>query len=583
MTDINKLVQEDAPNMSIVTGPGHRNWAMQNRTMNQFSNIGGATHLDKPIPNTPIQQSTGMSREIYPKLDLEPFQKKMKSCILAKRDIFVNVSPSGGKTAPVVRAWEEMLRNATNPSQIPKIIWICPNREVGRQIITEFRTELLDSIRDESLPPFLFKSTPLYTSGGSPWANANYSRFTRQDEGILKNEVDKWIGIEMDVIGKRAPTSKTIVSICTWNTFEKSMKLLKPRIIVIDEVQQRFEVENNVQAKEQAKALIETIKVAPPSMVSSIVLLTGSINSNIVDPFINYVNKKYNRNFEPIIEAVQNRASLKVFPCNSMTKYQDIIKSVKEQITGKSTNILIVKFSTKIIEKYCDELIKQLPPKDVNFVAGNKKISGISYQQKLYGQSYKYHQTLPQLAKTIQGKENSPEWIASNLTQMLTGHDGKGNRRDKKLAECLIRGFGYIKAPKEADGSRPPIVMDDMKIVEYLFKNGRISTLFATTMAGVGVNLKVRNLYITTLSIFPGKNISDSDLVQLVHRAGRTDNVAANIFCPPDDILKVTDAIKATPQLTSFSNMEERLKDADADNSLIQNIFRAIVSPIKKI
>jgi len=582
MTDINKLVQEDAPNMSIVTGPGHRNWAMQNRSMNQFSNIGSATYLDKPIPNTPTQQSISMSREIYPKLKLNAFQETMKKRILANRDVFVNVSPSGGKTAPVIRAWEEMLRKTKNPSQIPKIIWICPNREVGRQIITEFRTELLDSIRDKSLPPFLFKSTPLYTSGGSPWANADHSRFTHQDESILKNEVDKWIGIEMNVIGKRDPTSKTIVSICTWDTFEKSMELLKPRIIVIDEVQERFKPENNEQAKEQAKALVKTIKLAPFSMISSIVLLTGSINSNIIDPFINYVNKKYNRNFEPIIEAVQNRASLKVFPCNSMTKYQDIIKNVKEQIVGKSTNILIVKFSTKIINKYCEDLIKLLPPRDVNFVAGNKKISGIDYQ-RAYGQSSERFQTLPQLAKTIQGKENSPEWVASNLTQMLTGHDGKGNKRDKKLAECLIRGFGYIKAPKEADGSRPPIVMDDMKIVEYLFKNGRISTLFATTMAGVGVNLKVRNLYITALSIFPGKNISDSDLVQLVHRAGRTDNVAANIFCPPDDILKVTDAIKATPHLTSFSNMKERLKDADADKSLIQNIFRAIVSPIKKI
>jgi len=576
MSDINELIKESLPSMGIVTGPNSANWKNRYTSSNQFSEIGRSNALNKsPKEKLELQTSSGMDRETFYKIatskkGLNEFQKKMIVLIANKRDMFVNVSPSGGKTSPVVRVWETFLRETTIPSKLPKLVWICPNRQLAGQVITIIRHELLDSAQDRSLPIFLLQQT----LGNHPF-----------DINLTKNQVNEftqlinsWIAIEMDVAGGRPVTDNSIVCICTWNKAINAIQKMNPKIIVVDEVQERFKVENDEQTEEQLRALFKTLKVAPKT--SSVSLLTGSVNSNIIKPFIDYVNSKYNRNFEPVIEAVANRASLQVFPASNISKYKDIIQLVKNQIKGRTTNNLIAKFSGNVIKKLSDDLIKELPAKDINYITGNhEKISPYSSQYQYRGKfSPNPDRRLATIAREIKSEEGSPKWLTTNLQEMINGQDKNKNERNKHLAQCILRGFGYIKAPKEADGTRGEMHIDDLKVVENLFKSGKISTVFTTTMAGVGVNLKVSNLYITSLQIYPGKNISDSDLVQLVHRAGRDENVAANIFCPPDDILKVCDAIKASPQLASVPNLNTRLTkndfwDPKGEWDLIKNIF----------
>jgi superfamily II DNA helicase RecQ len=116
----------------------------------------------------------------------------------------------------------------------------------------------------------------------------------------------------------------------------------------------------------------------------------------------------------------------------------------------------------------------------------------------------------------------------------------------------------------------------DVKVVEQLFKSGKIYFLLATTAVGVGVNLAVRNIYVPSIMMYSqggyGK-MDTSTLVQLINRAGRgaSNITVANIFCHPDDVVWITTLINSGDPSQHVNAIP--FKDKKDPDSLI-NIFK---------
>jgi hypothetical protein len=122
------------------------------------------------------------------------------------------------------------------------------------------------------------------------------------------------------------------------------------------------------------------------------------------------------------------------------------------------------------------------------------------------------------------------------------------NITDPELRNYVLHGFGYILRNKENPNDKKADL--DSKIVARLFSEGKIHTIIATTAVGVGVNLKVRKLYIEdaligTKGIFSNQ-IGIAELSQLLNRTGRSDFKESYIVTTSKGLEKIKRALAAT-------------------------------------
>jgi hypothetical protein len=99
---------------------------------------------------------------------------------------------------------------------------------------------------------------------------------------------------------------------------------------------------------------------------------------------------------------------------------------------------------------------------------------------------------------------------------------------------------------------------NDFRIVAKLFSEGRIKTLMVTDAVGVGVNMDVQNIFMTSTTKPDGygnfEAIKLSNLSQFLNRGGRSRFKEANIYAPEADIPAVREALAA-----GITDFEERL------------------------
>jgi hypothetical protein len=375
-------------------------------------------------------------------------------------------------------------------------------------------------------------------------------------------------------------TDKTIAYSCTYSYAPKIIEKLKPRLIIIDELQERFPIESDSsKLDDKITSLLRTIENAPDN--SSIIMLTGSMNISTCNSLVQILNIKTNRDFKTESAPALNRAALTVIPL-IIHKPEDISKLAIDQIRSGMNNNLIAIFSTGKIISIANIIISKTPEFPPDIITGFKSHS--NFNQQRYAGANKYNTTTIQnIAANIKNEFISPEWMHNHLESMITGTD----ENSKFLGRCIQHKFGFIFAPKNPDGTKAEFDVNDVILVQELFKLGKIHTVFATTMVGVGVNLSVNNLYIPTIQIYKGKNISQSDITQLVNRAGRKTDSFANIFCNPNDMEFIRHALDELPgnhiAIISFDEMKERLDYTTMiDGTVIKLNHESLKNIIKK-
>lgn len=519
----------------------------------------------------------------------ENWQQKIIDNIHNRVDQFVNVSPAGGKSYPIQRGfWLPMVAKAKTIDQLPKVLWICENKTLASEVRNGFIEIILDIL---SKPPkdgsYIEHLVPPYLKFNTNVGNKQQFIPTNQNIGELRKFAQHLTSLKMQGSNETI-NQHTIAASCTYKYAPEFIKEMQPRIVVIDEIQERFKVTTGDHNQtisglkdldDRVEYLIKTFKTLPPPRICNVALLTGSMAHGTSKGIMDYLNHKYNRQFVPIsTDSAFNRAAVSVIPYDHLTRNDGkrddraIIKEVTGHIRNDQKFNLVAIFSQVSIKRICNDIIKSTPKRSPEATVGargniNTKYPGVQAQTQVG------RDVIANLAKKM---ESDPQELLKHLKSMLKGEIVGGVRTDRDLANALLHGVGYIMAEGREGGkvtrAYNPL---DVKLVEILLKSGKINTVLATTSVGVGVNLKIKNLYLPSTIIPSGGKLGAMDpstLVQLLNRAGRKDNMAATVYCNTRDFERVIqyfgkgkyagDPSQSVPVIP-FSNMGGSLYGSD--------------------
>lgn len=147
-------------------------------------------------------------------------------------------------------------------------------------------------------------------------------------------------------------------------------------------------------------------------------------------------------------------------------------------------------------------------------------------------------------------KQNFPE-SQSDTIRRIRNIPEASQLENPKLRECVGRKIGFIytrddenlTAEDKALGVKG-ISEKDKMIIADLFSTGKINVLFATPAIGIGVNVKIRNMYLPTLNKPEGTGkdftvrnelVNKRELSQLINRAGRSKNISISSIHTPNE------------------------------------------------
>lgn len=511
---------------------------------------------------------------------LEPWQQDLKNALLGRiphrQDIFVNVMPAAGKTAPLVMAW--MLSSGHNtPPKFDKICWVCPTVQLANQVFhgdlkPSFLKVLKYNVQNTKLLQLLklsgtlqYQSPYKMAEPGSP----NLADIPSEHMLPLVMKFLEHAGCLRTGSGAVGEIHKDLsFSTCTYSFAPNIIKIQQPDIVVIDELQQYFPIQQSVNvesAKQKVKEFINTLEAVPKT--SSLVFLTGSMNKETATQILEFINKQFNRKLTYInAPGAKNRAYINVIPHSKLKTPQDLTAIVKDTVFRRDPGNCIVVFSVeKRILQVAEQLMKSLPQRSIEAIAGVKpNISKVFTQDDTnvnpINNSMSLNQTMDHLSKEFE----HPQYIANWLQHMLNSPTDPSksspiyplnqfanqytNVSDPFLAKCILCGFGYLAGGKRRDRK---MTNRDIMLVQTLFKMGKIYCLLATDMIGVGTTLTIKNLYIPTLQK-RGEGgfgpIDDSSLVQLLHRTGRSPSITGNIYCNDSDFKRIVQMINSNPE-----------------------------------
>lgn len=568
---------------------------------------GRYAHLGRPIGNTPI----GPKASYMPKFQLTPWQQELKDHILQRRsDILVNVNPAGGKTKPCVEAWQESY--ARNGEQ-RNILWVTPTIQLANQVYTvDLKRAITDMIAKwtnnpaESgfplrlLPPGL--QHEMVRSGAS---NAKELRITPE----IYHELDAWVSETLMFFKARSNpigrlSNNTIAATCTFPYAVEIMRIQKPKILVIDELQQYVPInahpDDDIQ--DQAKFFVQMMENIPRDCM--LIFLTGSMNSITAEQIANFMNVHFNRNVQVFQRSASNRAFIQVIPHDKMRTKDDIVNIAKQAVFDREIGSAMALFSVQSSEPawrnkrailpIAMSLLEKLPQKSIKALTG---VDPIPSQFDAHSEP-RDNMNLADAAKELSQQHLDPQWWANHLNYMLwVGQEQAEGRMpvprdefgpkpfpDPILARCLLSGFGYIAGGKRDRSAYIP----DIMLTQALFKEGKIHFLFATDMIGVGTTLQIRKLYLPTLNKFDPKQgkpspMDTSTLVQLINRVGRQTGISATVYCSRDEHERIVRSLTADPSSNvepalfgdGTSGIEKALKGKQMTDSVIL-LLRAI-------
>lgn len=553
------------------------------------------SRLPIPIPTyngLEIQSRPSYGHSISSVNDLAPWQQRLYQMVRDRKDVLVNVNPAGGKTKPIVFAWQDSFGH--DPEH-DRILWITPTVQLANQVFhVDLKEALLDRIKKWTSGANTRFPTQLLPIEVQAAIARSRNASTAADVKMSSNDVNAlnhWLSGTALVL-KAAGTGignisqYTIASVCTYPYAVEFIKKQRPNIVVIDELQQYTPIlpsdPSNKDKLKEAQSFVSILREIPRT--ATLVLLTGSMNAKTTDQIIDFINKHFSRKltaFSPNGNegSAANRAYIHIEPHTKMKSQSDRLEIIKHGINNKEEGSCMIMFSAKSTDpqdiyangifSIAKRLTLMLPQRSIKQVFGVDPTENISHDmQRIAPHPYAMNQnrdqqymSLSAATARIKGNPEDPEYMASYLAYMLN-HDkmefgsqyatdeSKESRADPFLAKCILCGFGYL-----ANGGKRSIRMhnDDIMLVQNLFKQGKIYFLLATDMIGVGTTLTIRKLYLPELNKFSGQyignaHVDSSSLVQLINRVGRQTSVAAHIYCNPEDYIEINRLLRQDPK-----------------------------------
>lgn len=537
--------------------------------------IGGIRPADAPFGerkthkynrNADIEYNADGSEKQLPKYQtfkpkMDGWQLELYNHILRRprQNIFVNAMPAAGKTWPIVAAWQETekLNRPTGArlASADRILWVTPT------------VQLADQIYHNDLWPTLVKIELSNTVGTLTAELFNTKRERIEQKTCLRTGVAK--------IGP-SPSLDTNFVVCTYPFAPYAIEHQNPDIVVIDETQEYVPIdEHEAQfVKDKASSFVQILKNT--SKQSSIILLTGSMHKETTEAIVSFLYTQFHRQFITVnAPTARNRAYIQVIPFERMGTSNDIQNLVMNHIRQESRGNAIILFSVRNHEEsvrakrsiipIAETLVRRLPMRSI------EKVVGVSPNNNFDSKSYHTNPNSPYSKDTIsthdaqqymtQDRED-PQYIANWLGRMLkapphgTVHNSPGKQKpndipDPLLAKCILCGFAYLAGGGQRDRR---LMSEEIGIVQTLFKLGKIYSLLATDMIGVGTTLTIQNLYIPTLTkmMTTGKfgEVNDSSLVQLIHRVGRLPSASGTVYCNPKDFTRIVHFLNENPEET---------------------------------
>jgi len=552
-----------------------------------------------PYPKPPTTSGIDMPRKLQDlnkefEIKQSPWQKDITIRIGAYENLFINVSPSGGKTLPVITAWSNLIKHWTKSgrtTQKPTILFVAKTKQLALQVYMDLRKVLQGLIISGELD--IIGHPNITTSLLTP-AQINYLKSLLNSLAVIRTG-----GGPRTPFGVTTTTSDTLAIVATPPLANRIIKESKTkfRLVVIDELQEYLNkpaVGNSPEepsSSQDVKDMVSIIKEAAADRHTSIVLMTGSLNEKTTASLISWLKLitkhfRMSKKFHPIIEAVKNRSYIKVIPVGDLKTGNDLAKLTDKIITNKQKNSLLMLFSVKKpgqpigpkikknIMAISEKLIRILPRKSPEAIVG-KSINRRTTTQNMRDNELKSH-----ISGVVQSFRRSD---LEELQDMINGYsiiNGKRFPRDQLLGECILHSFGYIASVSERiKAMGHPVENMDTIFVQKLFKEGKIPLIIATDAVGVGANLKVRHMYIPSLQKFSGGAfgpINDSTLMQIVHRAGRHPQETAVIYCDDDDVGRVSNAINTKEPYVAIPEVSTK----NVNMRMILSIFSSIARPL---
>lgn len=563
------------------------------------------TYFDKSMGDNPKKQYQDMSMDAY--------QKRVYQQILNNRNIFVAASPAAGKTRPTTKALlQKYIIAAENRDRPPKVLVSVPLAQLALQTQEEYVNIFID---------LFTKRTPGYNEDQE---SIKMSRIINMFPGKIRDELALLVGetytsfqyhklfnfIKNNMIGiatagaSGRPTQDTMIDIAVVELAAKQVQNKYYDIIIVDEVQELFKE----YATEYDKDLIKDAgfyhTIFDKGQNSQFIFLTGTTASKTADNFIEHLEKFYKmKKFDllssktlPDSKPSTNRSELRVVPYTEMGtgdifQVPMIAKAIKKRLDNNIKYNALIIFSKKVIYEICKRLIDIVEPKSIigqtsTIISADKskESSPWSFRQpfgRSTGQITSSGVPFIKGALTGSAMGTLPKSQASKYGEFKHQQKIKVGARqfvsNELLAHCLVRGFGFMAGGQEEnlknDIERAMFLpFEDKKVVQDLFKNGKIKFVLATDAVGIGVNMIVQHLFLPSLDKFTaGKTgpISTGPLLQLLHRAGRGAVGTAFVYTSPENVERVTYLFSKDPTETVDVVSIDRLKNATPINKLI--------------
>lgn len=549
------------------------------------------------------------------------FYKKIKYNI----DSFIAVPPAAGKTLPMLKLFHDAFRTAMfggnrridpKSKQFPRIAFVVPTKQLAMQIaIQDFVND-----KDFGLKRIIYEFSHLMPGLGVRLYNRDGSRrdISRHEIEKIERFVREFIPLE--VVGIKVGSGVSGFH-SSWAKHESlSVFGLKPivvgtyesmsdfisqyssyyNIIAIDETQQSIPLPGQLSTTDddisKYKAYHKIFSSISKQGIAGLHLMSGSMNKNTAEELTSFLNKKFNRSIEYRTEfgsgaQAINRSNITVMPTANYTvrRPDTLVKLVTEVVSAQQKNSILVIFAVKRASKtgifrIAEDIIDLLPKRNINALLPSMK-----EKEKYDKETIKYEEPISDQSQTI-GKNKNKEILESDVEFLKrfnvesaeqksmddpdVGLLPDGTKDENNiLYQALLRGVGLLSGPMN---NRHKM------IVQKLFRNGDIYMLLATDALGIGANVKCKHLYIPSIDKPPLFGpIDSSSLVQLVNRAGRSNDIPnAFVYCQPEEYDNVKRLILKDPSIEvdeinpiPYGSFKEASKHVD-DSSLLQTAFR---------
>jgi len=544
------------------------------------------------------------------KFSFRGWQKEIITELDRKNNIYVVSSPGSGKTAPIIYYWADqlgmnpnMFKNKTqmdnlplnlynilnDPKTLPKILYLCPVRQLVYEIQKEFREnfskfilqlinmcQLLDKLAPQSQTKLKliqklseickFNLNSLIKNRDNLIKQIEFNksnqqlinRFTKDiqiiDQQIsdriakgIRQFIDKeLVAIKTEVdqqSSKNTPVTITIYE--SGNNIFKELSKGDLRLLIIDEAHllQELPGDNNDRLENIINSIYEIFKeFSKKQKDKQIIFLSGTVNPNAAKDLLDYLELCMDIKVKSLISSsvARNPSDVSVLPMDSLTNDNTLVNLLTNP---KESNNAIILFSKNRINKLIDDALR--------------KTQGNKYTASQIDKGVLQTRTSSQYGINLDNLEkNDPRNISitPNLTKDLIEKINKtpevSEIRNETLLKCVLSGFGFIynmddvatsNAQKRSFGK-------DQQIVAKLFSEGKIKTIIATDAIGIGVNLKIKNMYVPDVIKFDGSKNSPlfiSNASQLYNRVGRMAFNVSNVYTPSQHVDDIIMAISA--------------------------------------